>query len=248
MDGNPGSPERNLESDVAHDRGHDGVPRQLPHRHQVARADEQHGVTIDHLTLAVNQDRPIAVAVEGHPQPAPLIAHDALKRLGVRGATSGVDVAPVRLDMEGDHVTTERSKHVRSHPMGRAVRAIDGHPARRHTAHRAQHRLGVGDIGVRQLLRLDRLHGNERGLPARIIHLKREPGLEISRRLRSGARQHLDAVVRKGVMRRRDNKARVEMPGPGQKRRRRGRHDAHTDESTVFRGNPCRQLALNPGT
>ena len=56
--------QRQLEADVAHHRGHDGVALQAPLALQLPGAHQQHRVAVDDLPAMVDEDRAVAVAVK----------------------------------------------------------------------------------------------------------------------------------------------------------------------------------------
>ena len=60
--------QRQLEPDVAHHRGDDRVARAAGLRLQLPRAHQQHGVAVDDPAVLVDEDRAVAVAVEGDAQ------------------------------------------------------------------------------------------------------------------------------------------------------------------------------------
>ena len=61
--------ERKFQPDVAHHRGDDRLAGQLAFLEQMIRREQQHGVAVHGLAVAIDEQRAIAVAVERHAQP-----------------------------------------------------------------------------------------------------------------------------------------------------------------------------------
>src|ERR671921_607622 len=53
-----------LEADVAHDRRDDRIARQVAGLAEMIRRDQQHRIAVDDLTMAIDEQRAIAVTVE----------------------------------------------------------------------------------------------------------------------------------------------------------------------------------------
>ena len=118
--------QRHLEAEVAHHGGDDGVAAQPPRRLHLLGAHQQDGIAVDDAPGGIDEDRPVAVAVERHAQVAALVDHRPRQALGMRGPALEVDVAPVGLAANRGDVEPEAPQQRRRHLVGGAVRAVDG--------------------------------------------------------------------------------------------------------------------------
>ena len=93
---------RELEADVAHDRGDDRVSLEPALGLHLLRAHQHHGVAVDDVAGPVHEDRAIAVAVEGHTHRVLPVNDQSCQRVGRRRSATEVDVAAVRRDADAD--------------------------------------------------------------------------------------------------------------------------------------------------
>ena len=117
--------QRELETDVAHHGGDDGVAFQASFALQLSAAHQQHRVAVDDLTAMVDEDRAIAVAVERDAHLAAALRHRAREPLRMRRSAAEIDVAAVRFVADDDRLDAEAREQPRRHRRRRAVRAVD---------------------------------------------------------------------------------------------------------------------------
>src|SRR5205814_8072217 len=73
------------------------IALQPPFGLQLAAAHQQHGVAVDNPAAMIDEDRSIAVAVEGYAQVTAMVDHGAGQRFRVRRSAMQIDVAAVGL-------------------------------------------------------------------------------------------------------------------------------------------------------
>ena len=121
----PERAERQLEPDVAHDRGHDRVALEPPFALQLPAAHQQHGVAIHDFPVVIDEDRAIAVAVERDAHPASMLDDRAREPLRMGRAAAQVDVAAIGLIADHLDVEAEAAEEGRGDRRRGAVRAVD---------------------------------------------------------------------------------------------------------------------------
>ena len=89
--------ERKFQPDVAHHRGDHRLAGQPAFLAQMIRREQQHGVAVHGLAVAIDEQRAIAVAVERHAQARAAGDDLGLQTLQMRRPAIQVDVAAVRL-------------------------------------------------------------------------------------------------------------------------------------------------------
>ena len=244
-----GPVQRRLEPEVAHDGRHHPAARQAAGRVQMPGRHEEHAVAVHDAPAAVDQNDAVAVAVEGEAQPAPLLDHRRLQRLGMRRAALPVDVAAVRRRVQLEHGDAEPFQHAAGDAAGRAVGAVDGDPLAGHGHPR--HDTGqVLDVGIGQIRRFERPPGVVRNRSGRAGpgDARLDAALEVRRGLGPAGLQDLDPVVGMGIVGRGDGDARVEAVarrGDGDPRRR---HDADAHRPPAARTHPGGEPPLHPRT
>ena len=212
----------------------------------VAAAHQQHRVAVDELTGGVHQDRAIAVAVEGHAEPAPPLDDDARQVLRVGRAAVQVDVAAVRRGAQDLNVEAQLAEQPRRHSRGRAVRGVDRdlHPSEPLRIRQRQAR--VRDIGVDDVGAFDRHVRGAADLPARVGDDRFHLALERLGELLAAPGEHLDAVVLEWIVRRRDHDSRVEAHLAGDVGDGGCRQHAGAGDRGAFGPYSTRELALDP--
>ncbi len=218
-----------LEPQIRHHRGdHAGLrqpalvaPQLGDHRH--------HLVAVDQMALLVDEDHPVGVAVERDADIGPHLAHLAAQRLGRGRADLEIDVEPVRLDPDLDHLGPELPQRLGRHLVGRAVGAVDDHPqaVERHVAR--QRPLGVFDVAGLDVV--DAPGAAEIGGAGEhrrdvAVHQRLDARLERVGELEAVRPEQLDAVVLVRIVRGGDHHAEIAAHRAGQHRDRRRRDGA----------------------
>src|SRR5690606_33038798 len=157
-----------------------------------AHHHEQRLVAVDNPPFVVDEQDPVAVAVEHDADVGAPVAHDR-PRGGRMGRTAvEIDVEAVRLVGHGNDFGAELLEHVRGDVIGGAVGAVDHDPEaleREMGRERALAELDVAAGGIRKPLRLAeeaRLHGDERN-----VHHSLYLFLDLIRQLAAGAGKEL---------------------------------------------------------
>ena len=88
-------PQGGFEPEVRHHRADDAARRELALRLPVAGHDPQHVVAVEDPARLVGEDRPVGVPVEGDAEGGALLARHRRHALGMEGAATAIDVAPV---------------------------------------------------------------------------------------------------------------------------------------------------------
>ena len=230
-----------LETKVRHHRRDDRrawqpafvAPALGDHRH--------HLVAVNQMAFLVDDDHPVGVAVERNADIRPHFAHLALQAPRRGRADLEIDVEPVRLDPDLDHLGAELPQRLGRDLVGGAIGAVDDdpHALERHVA--AERPLGVFDVaglhvvdapGAAEVGRA----GEHRGDFA--VHQRLDPRLDFVRELIAVRPKELDAVVLVRVVRGRDHHAEIAAHRARQHRDRWRRHgaqqqhvDAHRSEA-----------------
>jgi hypothetical protein len=120
-------PERDFETDIAHDgRNHRVAAQPALHTH-LLRAHQHHVIAVEHASACVNKNRTVAVAVECHTEAISALRDNGGKFFGMRRSHTSIDVLTVRLGSKHRHIETELFEQRRSNRRHRAIRAIDSH-------------------------------------------------------------------------------------------------------------------------
>ena len=115
------------EAEVAHHGRDHGVLDQVAALGHRQRQDRQDLVAVDVVALVVDREAPVGVAVEGEAGVRAVLEHGGLERTEVGGAAAVVDVEPVRLGADGDHLGTGGPQRPGAGLEGRAVGAVEDH-------------------------------------------------------------------------------------------------------------------------
>ncbi|MNQ86609.1 hypothetical protein D3C85_1018080 [compost metagenome] len=111
-------------ANIRHHRRHNGAVVQLPLAIQRIAKNTQDEVAVDFITLLIDRDQTIRVAVKSKPDGCAMLNHLGAKLLRVGGAAIIVDVAPIRLCADGDHFRSQLAEDQRRQLIGGAMRAI----------------------------------------------------------------------------------------------------------------------------
>ena len=133
-------------------------------------AQREHGqdlVSVNHLALRVDRQAPVGVAVVRDTGVGAVLDHGGRQGLQMRGATVGVDVLPVGLGTDRDHVGPCTPQQHRGQFRGGTVRAVnnDAHARQRRGISPGGHRLSApaglprppGSLGLLGFLDLRRV-------------------------------------------------------------------------------------------
>jgi hypothetical protein len=158
-------------------------------------ADQQHGIAVDHPAQMIDENRTIAIAIEGHAHLRADGGDRFRQALRMRRPTVQVDVAPIRIVADDGDVEAEAAEQRRTHSRRRAVRTVDDHlhpgecrRVRQDGAEMMQ--VAAHQIGVR--------HGRwltGPRIPRAVGDDRLDFALHTLGELFAPAREHLDAVV-----------------------------------------------------
>ena len=238
--------QRELETDVAHDRRDNRVASEPAFPLKLTSAHQQHSVAVDNMTVMVHEDRAIAVAVECHAHGA-AARHDGLgQTFGMRRAAVKVDVAAVGPVPDRNRLEAEAVEQLGGDSRRRPVGAVDGNrepvDGGRLGEHEAQMtEIGIDKVGARDVARGTRTRG-----PGGVGHDGLDLALDHFGEFFASAREHLDAVVLVRVVRGGDDHARVVRPGSRQECDRRRRHDPGAGDRRALAAGAVRELGLDP--
>ena len=191
--------ERDLEADVAHHGGHDGVALQASVRLQPPRAHQHDGVAVDHAPTFVHEDRAIAVAVEGDAEPEASVDDSSDQLVRVCGSAVEVDVPPIGSVADERYVEPELTKQTRGHTGRRAVGAIHRHARSRQTSRIGKRRAHVCEVPFHERLARDGVGLSWRNLPRRVGDDALDVPLEFLAELFAAAREHLMPLSSNGL-------------------------------------------------
>ena len=218
--------ERLVKAEVAHDRGHDGVIGELALLVQVDAARVHDEVAVHDVAVLVDGNAAVRVAVIGKAHVEALLGNEVLELLDVRGTAAAVDVEAVGL--VGHHVGlgAQRVEHTLGDGRGGAIGAVQ---ADAHAVH-GEARRGdeEADVAVAALDVVDRatdvLAGGQGhlGLAIDVVLDELE---DLGLHLVAARVDELDAVVRVGVVARRDHDAAVKVLAADDVAHRGGRGD-----------------------
>ena len=127
-DANPAVGHQRVEAQVRHRGDRDLVDAELESE------DGDDLVAVHDLTMLVDGEQAVAVAVEGDPEVEPLRRHERLSAREIRRAAAEVDVHAVRLDADRRHLGSQLLERLRRDPGVGAVRAVDADPEPREVA------------------------------------------------------------------------------------------------------------------
>src|SRR5581483_6001582 len=173
----------------------------------VARRERQHHVAVVDPPPRVDGDDAIAVPVEGEAHVRVVVDDGPGERLRRGRAAAVVDVLAVGRVEEREHLGAGLREDQRSDPVGRAVRAVE------HDLHAVEGRRDAPEevlVLLHQTARVpdeaDAAFGRARQ-PVIADHLALDLVFDRVRKLQAAVVEELDAVVRRGVVRRADDRA-----------------------------------------
>ena len=202
---------------------------QPPLRLEGFGADGHHPVAVDGVSLLVDRQAAVRVAVKGDAKIIPAVLHRGAQGLKMRRAAALVDVDAVRLVIQILHLQRETAEQIPRRGRGRAVRAVDEHAQGLQILH------GGGQV-VEIILRREAAGHDLADLAVRLdgqLTLAQDQlldaRLERVAELEALGREHLDAVVLVRIVRGGDDHARVRVQIDRQICDRRRRDDAKQD-------------------
>jgi hypothetical protein len=217
-------------------------PFSTPRAQASAREQREQRVAVDGLAALVDHHAAVAVAVERDPDVAAHLAQLRAGALRVERAARVVDVAPVRLDPEREHLGAELAHHDRADLVGGAVGAVEHHPdpVERQLAREAlleEYDVTAGHV-VDSARSTDPVRvrpvARERAREDQLLH----PHLGLVRQLEAVAREELDPVVLVAVVAGRDHHARIAAHVGGQERHSGRRHRSDLEHVDAHRADP----------
>ena len=116
---------RLVEPVVGHHRHRDAVAGQPAGGAEVERGQGDQLVPVHDLTVAVDREHSVPVAVEGEAGVEAPVADPLDQALDVRGADASVDVPPVGLGRDRLHMSAEPAEDLGSHEASGAVGAVE---------------------------------------------------------------------------------------------------------------------------
>ena len=213
--------QRDLQPQVAHLRGDDRPFGQAAGFDTVSGGDRQDGVPVGDRAGLVDQNGAVGVAVQADAELGAVFADQPLHVVRVQRPAVAVDVPAVRLDADRNHVRAQFGQDVGGDLVGRAVGAVD-HDLdafqRQFARKRVLDEHVVAAQGVVHADRFaDEVRGGPRGRGRRPPHEGGDVVLDRVGQLQAVPREDFEAVVLKGVVRRRDHDARIGAQAAGQK-------------------------------
>ena len=167
-------------------------------------------------------------------------------RSGCVDPTPSLIFRPVGFGAGDGEVESEFAKKRRRHGGHRSVSTVERDTAREQPA-----KIGKDRAGVIQIF--SEMIGRRNGAGITVRHRPRlvrddlfDTFLEMPAVLHAGPREHLDAVVLIGIVRRRNHDAGVKIERPGQIRHGRRRRNAEALHHCAGDARPVGELALNP--
>ena len=228
----PRAPEERFERTVRHHRADHDRRVQLVVSREVARGEREHDVAIMDAAGRVDGDDAIAVAIEGEADVRLLVHHRARQRLWRGRAAALVDVLPVGLIEEREHLGAGAREHGRRDAVRRAVRAVERDT---HAGERRRDRPEEGFVLLHQTPGVtDKTDARLRRARHRIGtgHEALDLVLDLVRELLAAVVEELDPVVGRRVVRSADDRAGEELllrRQVGQPGRRDVTHEAYVD-------------------
>ena len=113
---------------VAHDRNHQRPLGQGAVRKPLERADAHHPVPVDDVASLADRDEAVGVAVEGETHVQSLGPHQVGQAGRVGRAAADVDIRPIGIDMDGDHLRTEIAQEVGPEERGGSIGSVHADP------------------------------------------------------------------------------------------------------------------------
>ena len=195
-------------------------PSSSPRRRSSSAQQGDDLVAVERDAVAAHGQHPVAVAVEGQAQVGAGRRHRRGQQRQVGGAAAVVDVHAVGFDADRRHPGAEALQDLGRRDGGRAVGAVDDdrHAAEVDRPARDQ-RLEVA--GAALVPGGDRAEARGLGALAGLLEQRLDGRLLGVGELEAVGPEELDAVVREGVVRRADDRARPRRPSPPPARRRR---------------------------
>ncbi len=217
---------RHFQAHITHQRA-DSTAAQLPLTQRFASNNVHDLVAVDLITLMVNHDDAVTVAVQRDAHVGFLGQHARLQSAHIGRAHFFVNVHTVRLAADSNHGRTQLTQHVRGDVVGGAVGAVDHH----FQAIQAQFvregafaELNVATRSVDDAAGFTQLSGVHAG--DLFFHFGFNGLFYVIRQLGAVDREELDAVIIKRVVRGGDNDTGFGTEGTGQIGYRRSRHRA----------------------
>ena len=232
-----------MEPQVRHDGGDDQVAGEraaLVHRDRTRR---QHLVAVDHVAPRIGEQRPVGVAVERHARVGAQPDDLGGDHVRMERAAPDVDVVAVGVVEHRVHVGTEPAQQAGCELRRRAVRAVD------HDRQALERPLGRGHQMLQVAFAPDPVLAHPAGLarrPGRFGQQRLDLVLELVGELRAVAREELDAVVLRRIVRCGDHDARRRVELGREERDRRGRLHPGQDHVASRRSDAVRQRLLQP--
>src|SRR6185369_6415433 len=93
-----------LEANVAHHRGHDGVSLQAPLALHLPGTHQHDRIAVDNLSAFVDEYRAVSIAVIGNADRISTVDNRAGELLRRRGSGVQIDVATIRLASDAAHL------------------------------------------------------------------------------------------------------------------------------------------------
>ena len=244
-----------LKPEVRHHRGDHARPGQSALVAPAFGDHRHHLIAVDQMALLVDEDHPVGVAVERDADVGPHLAHLARKRLGRGRADLEIDVEPVRLDADLDHLGPELPQRLGRDLVSRAIGAIDDHAQALERHFAGERPLGVFDVAGLDVV--DALGAAEVGSVGELrrdvaVHQRFDPRLDLVGKLIAVRPEQLDAVVLIRVVGGGDHHAQVAAHRARQHRHRRRRNrpqqqDVGADRSEARDQRIFDHVAREPG-
>ena len=238
--------QRQLEPDVAHDGRDDRVAAKPPLALQLMAAHQQDRIAVDDLAAMIDEDRAIAVAVEGNAHRAAARHHQLRQLFRMGRSAAEVDVAAVGPIAHDDGLEAEAVEQLRPHRGRRAVGAVEHDREALDLGGLGKDDAEVIEVGVDQVRARHRARLAGVRAPGGVGHDRLDFALHLLGELLTLAGEHLDAVVLVWVVRSGNDHADVVCPGAGQEGHRRRRHDPGAGHRRAFAARPVRELRLDP--
>ena len=133
---------------IGHDGGDDARPGKEPIVPPAFRDHCEQLVAIDNMSLLVNDNDAVAVAIKRNADIGAHLAHFAAQRVGRRRTAFAVDVEAVGLDSDRDDISAELPERIRAQPGSRRHARNRSQPADLQARDCAAGALGEFDVAV----------------------------------------------------------------------------------------------------
>ena len=110
--------------EVAHYRGNDSLALEFAARFEAERNQRHQLVAVDDMTLFIDRDQTVGIAVERKANIGSARNHGLLEQFGMSRSAFLVDVETVRRNAKGNDLGTELPQGLRCDVIGRTVGAI----------------------------------------------------------------------------------------------------------------------------